>query len=199
MFELLTRSAPRNETRSFQFLRQHTSQYIKMIALAGVAGAALACGPAHANEIAPKPAPAATADAQTCSGRVWWSELLAPETEKLTDFYAKVMDWKVKVVDAEDPSEQPKSPEDRYSMFLNGEDQVAGLMKASHPAAAHSGLGWFTYMQVADVEATAKKVVENGGTVLRQPVETESGDYIAVVRDPMGNVFGIVTPAENDC
>ena len=195
MSEPLTHSAPRIGTRSFQSV----SRYARSLAILGITGAALACAPVYANEVSPAPAPAVTADAETCSGTVWWSELLAPETEKLTDFYAKVMNWKVKVVDAEDQSEEPSSPESRYSVFLNGEDEVAGLMRANHPAAAHSGMGWFTYMQVADVEATAKKVVENGGTIVRQPIETESGDYIAVVRDPMGNVFGIVTPADKDC
>ena len=195
MSEPLTHSAPRIGTRSFQSV----SRYARSLAILGVTGAALACAPVYANEVSLTPAPTATADAQTCSGTVWWSVLLAPETEKLTDFYVKVMDWKVKLVDAEDQSEKPSSPENSYSVFMNGDDEIAGLMKANHPAAAHSGLGWFTYMQVADVDATAKKVVENGGSILREPIETDNGDYIAVVRDPMGNVFGIVTPADKDC
>ncbi len=194
--------APHSGACSFQI----ASRYTRTFALLAMTGAALACAPVKADEIAAnnktgtaEAAAPATTRAATCAGSIWWSELLAPETEKLTDFYAKVVGWNVKVVDAEDQSEQPSSPENRYSIFLNGDEEVAGLMKANHPVAAHSGLGWFTYIQVEDVDVTANKVVANGGTVLRHPVETETGDRIAVISDPMGNVFGIVTPADKDC
>lgn len=139
-----------------------------------------------------------TAEKQTCSnvGSIWWSELLAPETEKLTDFYAKVIGWNVKVVDADDPTRPATTPDNRYTIFLGGDEEVAGLMKANHPLAAHSGVGWLTYIEVDDVEETIEKVIASGGTILREAWETENGDEIAVISDPMGNVFGIVTPAE---
>lgn len=201
MSEPLTATpASRSGARLFHTLslRRHAS----MFALLAISGAMLVCAPVGANEIAanrtPSSPPAAAA-AKTCSGAIWWSELLAADTEKLTDFYSKVIGWNVKIVDAEDQSQPPSSPDNRYTIFSSGDDQVAGLMKANHPVAAHPGLGWFTYIQVADVDATAEKVEASGGSVLRHPVDTETGDRIAVVSDPMGNVFGIVTPAEKDC
>lgn len=161
---------------------------------------ALACfmfsgSPVQAAEQATDSTPA---QQQTCSnaGTIWWSELLAPETEKLTDFYAKVIGWNVKVVDADDQTRPATAPDNRYTIFLGGDEEVAGLMKANHPVAAHPGLGWLTYIEVDDVEETIEKVIASGGTVLREAWETENGDEIAVINDPMGNVFGIVTPAE---
>lgn len=175
---------------SIRGLYRHT----KVFGSLAIAGFILASAPAQAVEATPTQAPSA---APACSGlgTIWWSELLAPETEKLTDFYANVIGWKVKVVDAENHTLPPRTPDDRYTTFSNGDAEVAGLMKANHPVAAHSGLGWFTYIEVADVDETIEKVEASGGSVLRDPVETEDGDEIAVISDPMGNVFGIVTPA----
>lgn len=168
--------------------------------VSSLAVTALACfmfsgSPVHAAEPATD---STSAQRRTCSnaGTIWWSELLAPETEKLTDFYAKVIGWNVKVVDADDQTRPATAPDNRYTIFLGGDEEVAGLMKANHPVAAHPGLGWLTYIEVDDVDETIEKVIASGGTVLREAWETENGDEIAVINDPMGNVFGIVTPAE---
>lgn len=181
-----------NGARPFKFpgFRHHA----KAVASLAFAGLLLASAPAQAVEAATNTTP----NRGSCSGVgfIWWSELLAPETEKLTDFYSKVIGWNTKVVDADDQTQEPSAPEDRYTIFLNGNQEVAGLMRANHPVAPHTGLGWFTYIEVADVDATIEKVEANGGTILRDPMETENGDVIAVVNDPMGNVFGIVTPVE---
>jgi hypothetical protein len=39
------------------------------------------------------------------------------------------------------------------------------------------------------------KVKLNGGTILRHPIETADGNRIALVSDPAGTIFGLVTPA----
>lgn len=168
---------------------------IASLAFATIASVMFAVAPAQATGAGVDRTPS---QKQACSGAgtIWWSELLAPETEKLTDFYAKVIGWKVKTVDAEDPTRPAAGPEDRYTMFLSGDQEVAGLMKTNHPAAAHSGVGWLTYIEVDDVDETVKKVKASGGKVIREAVESESGDKIAMINDPAGNVFGIVAPAD---
>lgn len=187
-------------------IRKHSSQsgtVRKMLAASAFVAIAglVATGPARATNTAEQAPVAATTapQATTCARTpaVWWSELLAPETEQLTDFYAKVMGWNTKIVDAEDQSEPARTPDDRYTIFTDGVREVAGLMKANHPEAAHTTLGWFTYMQVPDVEAAVAKAVLAGGRVLREPTESSEGHIIAVISDPMGNAFGLVTPANN--
>lgn len=132
----------------------------------------------------------------TRAGAIWWNELLAPETERLTEFYSKVVGWSSKVVDAEDQTQPARSPADRYTLFMDGDQEVAGLMRANHPEAIHSGVGWFIYIQVTDVDVSVANAKTAGGTVLRPPMETPEGHRIAVVSDPMGIVFGLVTPAK---
>lgn len=190
-------------------IRKHPSQSgtarKMLLASAFVAIAGLvATGPARATNTAEQQPPTAVVtpavpQTSTCArtATVWWSELLAPETERLTDFYAKVMGWNTKIVDAEDQSEPARTPDDRYTIFTDGQREIAGLMKANHPEAAHTTVGWFTYMQVPDVEAAVAKAVQAGGRVLREPTESAEGHMIAVISDPMGNAFGLVTPANN--
>lgn len=166
------------------------------IAFAAVAGVALAGTLSQGNHAAAFNSGSADTAGCTRVGAIWWNELLAPETERLTEFYAKVIGWNTRVVDAEDPTQPARSAADRYTVFMDGDQEVAGLMRANHPEAVHSGVGWFTYIQVADVDVAAATAKTIGGTVLRPPVETPEGHRIAVVSDPMGIVFGLVTPAK---
>lgn len=143
--------------------------------------------------------PVAETDAARCDGTVWWSELLSPETERLTEFYSRVIGWKSRVVDTDDQMIPPTSSENRYTIFETGtQHRAAGLMNADHPEAIHSLSGWFTYFQVEDIETAIQKVKINGGRVLRGPIETTEGNELALVRDPLGNVFGLVVPADGD-
>lgn len=191
MTKVLSNDMARSPARSF---RSGTPwNRVSRLAASAIVGLILSCTTVGADEAAvtqaaPEPA--------VCSGAgfVWWNELLAPETEKLTDFYAKVIGWSAKIVDAEDQSRPPATPNDQYTIFMMGDQEVAGLMKANHPVAIHSSVGWFTYIQVADVELAVTAAQTNGGTILRHPIENPDGSRFAVVSDPMGNVFGLVTP-----
>ena len=166
------------------------------VVLGALTGLALAGALAKVSDVA---ALSPTQDGCTRPGSIWWNELLAPETDKLTDFYAKVIGWKTKVVDAENQSLPARTPNDRYTVFMDGDQEIAGLMRANHPEAIHSGLGWFTYIQVENVDAAVAMAQASGGAVLRPVMETDDSNRIAVVSDPMGNVVGLVTPANKGC
>src|SRR5690606_28674578 len=161
--------------------------------LAGVSSIALDCT-VPATE-APAQSVQAGMSACTGGGYVGWNDLLTPETEKISIFYGNVIGWNINVTDGEYQQRPPANPENRYAIFLNGDQEVAGLMQANHPAAIHSGGGWFTYFQVADVDTAVAKVKLNGGTILRHPIETADGNRIALVSDPAGTICGLVTPA----
>ncbi len=53
---------------------------------------------------------------------------------------------------------------------------------------------WTTYFRIADIDAGAAFVADNGGTVLQAPMEIPGGDYSFVAMDPDGAVFGCVGP-----
>ena len=137
----------------------------------------------------------------TCSrpGHVWWNELLATDTDMLAAFYADVIGWTIRVVDPENTKLPPRTLEDRYILFMDGSQEATGLIKSDHRDAAHPGAGWFMYIHVLDVDAAVTKVQKKGGKVLRPATTTAEGDRIAVVSDPLGNLFGLVTPAKSGC
>lgn len=130
-----------------------------------------------------------------CSGvgMIWWNELLTLEPEKLSDFYAGVVGWSTKVVDVEDQAQPPSSQANRYTIFLKGTQEVAGLMRSDNPSAIHNSPGWFIYFQVENLEAALAKAEATGGTILRQPTSISDGNRVALLKDPAGNVFGLVT------
>jgi predicted enzyme related to lactoylglutathione lyase len=43
---------------------------------------------------------------------------------------------------------------------------------------------------------TIAKAVKSGGSVLIPPQTLPAGDQMAILRDPMGVTFGVVTPAK---
>jgi uncharacterized protein len=143
-------------------------------AIPGIASAAASCSDAEA-------------------GGVWWNELVAVDPVKARDFYAKVAGWTAKVVSADDNSRPPLAGEEEYTLFLKDGQEVAGLTKAD-AAAGNPRPGWLSYMQVASVDNAVTDTLKNGGKVLRFPIDVTKVGRIAVIEDPTGTQFGIVTP-----
>lgn len=54
--------------------------------------------------------------------------------------------------------------------------------------------GTVPYCGVDSLDAVAKKFVDGGATVYRGPLEIEDGRRIGQIRDPFGNVFGLIGP-----
>jgi uncharacterized protein len=117
-----------------------------------------------------------------------WVDVMGPDARRLTDFYGAVFGW-----DFTDPAEMPGDPAGQYFVAqLRGRD-VAGV--ATLPAGAGEP-GWNTYIEVEDVDDTARRVEEAGGTVLAQPFDAPPAGRIAVMADPDGASFAIWKPGE---
>ncbi len=188
MFQI-TQKAKRNSQEPSARQRHYSA---RGMLLTCVASTMFLCGAANADQT-----PAENLGKVACSGvgQVWWNELLAPETEQLSTFYEKVFGWSKAIVDVELQRPPATSPDDKYVMFTNNKQEVAGLMRYHHPDAPSSNVGWFVYIQVANVKTSVEHVQNNGGTIIYEPAEMPDGNTIAVVRDPKGNIFGLVTPA----
>jgi len=52
----------------------------------------------------------------------------------------------------------------------------------------------FLYVYVDDADATFRRAVQAGATVLEAPLDTPYGDRRAMIRDAAGNVFQIAHP-----
>jgi uncharacterized protein len=116
-------------------------------------------------------------------GTFVWYELMTTDMKGAEAFYPAVFGWSA----ADSGMEGMK-----YTLFSSGDARVAGLMDIPPEAAAMNvPPNWTGYIATDDVDATARKIKELGGSVLREPDEIPGIGRFAVVADPYGAVFCI--------
>jgi predicted enzyme related to lactoylglutathione lyase len=111
-----------------------------------------------------------------------WNELLTFETESVTKFYKSVFPYEEEpVVSAGD---------DCLTLRLDGRP-VAGLHGVGHGLPPDRGPHGRTYFEVADLDATLRRVAELGGRVLAPAYDGPHG-RVATVADPEGAEFSVI-------
>lgn len=128
------------------------------------------------------------------AGTVWWSELLVRDAARARSFYSAVVGWTPRVVALDDPSRPPRPGEAEYTVFTSDGREAAGAMLTDDAGFAGASPAWLTYIQVADVDASASSAAQNGGKLLHGPFTQEGVGQLAVVEDPDGAHFGLFTP-----
>jgi predicted enzyme related to lactoylglutathione lyase len=103
-------------------------------------------------------------------------------------FYAQLLGWETK-----DVSMGPGEP---YGLCLLGGKDLAGIMKSMAPAQVPPH--WLPYISTQDVDATAKKIEQEGGKVLMGPTDIPDVGRFAAVADPQGGAFAIFKTARTD-
>ncbi|MGF1583315.1 MAG: VOC family protein [Gemmataceae bacterium] len=124
-----------------------------------------------------------TEDNKVVVGSIVWQVLTVPDAEGLKDFYAEVTGWA--------PRACSLGEYDDYEMCLPETNEcVAGVC---HARGTNANLPpvWLIYIQVKDVEESAKRCLELGGEVVDGPKALGS-QKICVIRDPSGAVSAIV-------
>lgn len=78
--------------------------------------------------------------------------------------------------------------------ILNGESgPFGGAMQSMHAEApAH----WLTWVEVDDADAALERVKRHGGAAMTPVMDMKDIGRMAVVADPTGGVFGVITPAK---
>jgi predicted enzyme related to lactoylglutathione lyase len=117
-------------------------------------------------------------------GTPCWVDLAMPDFEAAERFYGTIFGWEI--------PELPDSAEmGGYRRAKKDGADVAGAMplmqEGQQPA-------WSTYVSVADADATAAAIVENGGTQIAEPMAVADYGRLAVFTDPEGVFFGIWEP-----
>ena len=117
-------------------------------------------------------------------GSIVWTDLTVENADEVRDFYSKVVGWKHEGVSM--------GEYDDYIMKSNDEDgSTSGICHARGMNDSVPPL-WMIYVTVADVTASAKACVDNGGKVLDGPRKMGENEF-AVIQDPAGAVMGIIT------
>ena len=117
-------------------------------------------------------------------GAMIWNELLTKEPAKAAAFYEKVLGVEVETFD------QPKP----YTVLKVDGQPVAGVL-AMMPEMGDLPPSWDVYFASDDVDATARKAVAAGGEAVREPFDIPGVGRMAVLRDPQGAVFEVLTMA----
>jgi len=116
-----------------------------------------------------------------------WSELVTTDIETSKKFYGEVFGW-----GSETHGEGTPMP---YTEWKIGGRSVGGMMPKPPMMPAEVPPHWGVYFSVDGTEAAMDKVKELGGQVIMGPMDVEPGK-IAVVSDPQGAVFNIITLSE---
>lgn len=116
------------------------------------------------------------------TGAINWNELLTPDIEAAGRFYRTVFDWSSDLVDTSEDSS--------YTIYKAGQTMIAGMM-ARPQRLRDVPPNWLTYFGVADVDKSAAKAKELGGTIMQPPTDIPDIGRFAVVRDPQGAAFAI--------
>lgn len=115
----------------------------------------------------------------TLSGPMVYFEMPADDVERAKRFYENVFEWKIDYIPRIDyHSVQTKD--------VKGDGIDGGLQKRKA-----AGQPIMNYVRVGSIEECAKKIIENGGTmVLERQVVPGFGAY-SIFRDTEGNLVGM--------
>lgn len=114
-----------------------------------------------------------------------WYELLTSDLDAAAAFYGEVVGWKVR---------DSGMPDMDYRLLVAGDTEVAGLL-AIPPEATDARPGWLGYFGVDDVDAAVQRITGAGGRVHVPARDIPGIGRFAMVADPQGAVFYVMTPA----
>ena len=121
-------------------------------------------------------------------GSFIWYELLTSNLDAARRFYEAVVGLKI-------PAEPTPGGMDYRMIGTPGGETVGGAMQLT-PQMAEGGAkpGWFGYVGVDDVDASAARIAAAGGQVLMSPSDIPQAGRIAMVADPQGAPFYVMRP-----
>lgn len=116
-----------------------------------------------------------------------WFELTTPDQAAARAFYAALAGWTI--------TTSPMAEHGGYAVAAApGGAEVAGMM--TPPPGMEPPPGWTVYFSTRDVDATAARVSALGGTLAFGPMIIPHVGRFAVVADPQGVVFALMTRSD---
>lgn len=121
-------------------------------------------------------------------GQVSWNELNTRDVAGAQKYYGKVFGWNFDAM---------PMGESEYILAKNGDEMVCGIYDMNTlPMLEGVPDHWFTYFEVADINAAVESAEAAGGSIRRPPFEVMGGMKIAIIVDSNGGVFGITEGAD---
>jgi predicted enzyme related to lactoylglutathione lyase len=123
------------------------------------------------------------------TGGFIWYELMTPDIAAATTFYRSVVGWSI-------GANEMAGADIDYRMIGRDDGGFAGgvLGMTDEMIAGGARPGWLGYIHVADVDAAAAAIEAEGGTIHMPGVTMEGVGRFAMVADPFGAAFYLMTP-----
>ena len=120
------------------------------------------------------------------AARFAWYELMTGDVGAAAAFYSEVVGW---------AAQDSGMPGIDYTLLKAGDARLAGLMALPPELrAAGQPAAWRGYIAVDDVDATAARLLQAGGKVLRPADDIPGVGRFASVADPQGAPFVLFKP-----
>jgi predicted enzyme related to lactoylglutathione lyase len=113
------------------------------------------------------------------AGTPCWIDLAVPDVAAATEFYGPVTGWTF--VDSGEEF-------GHYNIARTNDRAAAAIgpiQEEGQPTA------WTVYLASDDADATAKRIADNGGTVLAEPFDVPGNGRMLVALDTCGGAFGV--------
>ncbi len=113
-------------------------------------------------------------------GQFVWYELTTPDVDDAKRFYPLIAGWGTQPFDGD------------YAMWTTDGTPFAGLYALTDEMKGHGvPPNWMPYVEVDDVDASAKLATSMGGQVVHGPVSLPDVGRFAVLHDPQGAMVGL--------
>ena len=117
-------------------------------------------------------------------GTFCWMELMTRDIAAAKKFYAELIGWKM--------TDQNIAGSPYTTVTPPGAKQsVGGMMQMAGPEFEGIPPHWMPYIAVEDIDATASKCTELGGTVKLAPRDVPNVGRFCVIEDPTGAVISL--------
>jgi predicted enzyme related to lactoylglutathione lyase len=114
-------------------------------------------------------------------GTPCWVDVTSTDLDRTTSFYGDLFGWEAET--------SPEPEAGGYTMFtLRGKNVAAA---SPPPPGSPQTSSWTTYLASDDVDDTAAKIRDAGGTVLMEPFDVFDAGRMTVAKDPTGASFGV--------
>jgi predicted enzyme related to lactoylglutathione lyase len=116
-------------------------------------------------------------------GTICWTELTTKDAEAARNFYSELLGWTMSKSEAGGVD---------YTEFQVEGRSIGGIFQMTAEfgeAPSH----WMSYVAVADVDATARRVEELGGKLYMPPRDIPKVGRFCIINDPTGATIALIT------
>ena len=120
--------------------------------------------------------------------RFSWYELMTTDPKAAQDFYTKLLGWGLQDFNA--------GMNEPYVMWTVNNEPFGGVMRLPEEARKMGAPPhWMAYVDVNNVDGAAEQATKLGAKIYVPPTDIPGGGRFAVLADPQGATFGIVSSA----